>query len=550
MARERKPVIILQGNSGSAGIAFGELRFYHREDACSDTGQEADAGGEFLLFEEARLAAIGDLDILYKRAVEEIGGQEAQVFEIHKMMLEDEDFILSVKEIITNKKASASRAVWLNAQHYCAMFSDIENDYIRERVADIWDISRQMINVLHGRKEKEITFAGPVILAAPDFLPGETIRMDKSKVLSLVAAHGTANSHTAILARAMGIPSVFGVRKGLNQELEGRPVIVDGGEGRVYIDPDEETIARMKLQQEKENERVRLLKELKDKPDITLDGKKIKIYANVGSAKEAEQALENGAAGIGLFRSEFMFLGRGDYPCEDEQFAIYKSIAREMQGKRIVFRTLDIGADKQAPHFNLPKEENPQLGLRGARVSLARPELLKTQLRAIYRVSAFGNAAILFPMITKLWELDELKAQTEKIKQELRDAAIPFDENVALGIMIETPAAAIISDLLAMQVDFFSIGTNDLTQYTLAADRHNPEIQHYYDAGNTAVMRLIEMTVQNAKKAGIRVNICGELAADLSSIEKLLKMGVEELSVSPHMILALRDKIRRIRADD
>jgi len=543
-------MIILQGISGSAGVAFGELSFYHREEAFSDSEPAMNVSAELLQFEGARLTVIGELDALYRRATEEVGAQEAQMFEVHRIMLEDDDFIQSVIEIITTQKESASRAVWINAQHYSAIFSNMEDDYLRERAADVWDISRQMINVLHGRKERDITFDAPAVLAALDFLPGETVRMDKSKVLSLVTVHGTANSHTAILARAMGIPSVFGVYKGLDQELEGRPVIVDGGEGKIYVDPDEETIARMKLRQDKENERAHLLDELKNKPDITLDGKAVTVCANIGSPDEIEQVLENGAAGIGLFRSELIFLGRGDFPGEDEQFAIYKAIVREMKGRRVVFRTLDIGADKQAPHFNLPKEENPQLGLRGARVSLTRPELLRTQLRAIYRASAFGSAAVLFPMITTLWELEELKAQAEKVKRELRAAAIPFDETVALGIMIETPAAAIISDLLAAQADFFSIGTNDLTQYTLAADRHNPEIQKYYDAGNAAVMRLIEMTVQNARNAGIRVNICGELAADLSLTETLLKMGVEELSVSPYMILALRDKIRQIRVDD
>jgi phosphotransferase system enzyme I (PtsI) len=536
-------MIILQGTGVVGGVVFGKLRFLGNG-AQEVTRQHIDdPGAEITRYESANVAATAQLGELRKKALDNVGEQGAALFEIHQMMLEDADYCDSIRNIILRQEVNAEYAVAITGDNFSQMFSQMDDAYMQARAADVNDISERLIKVLSGRESDDINFSEPVILAADDLAPSETVKLDKDKILAFITAKGSANSHTAILARTMGIPAIIQVEGLLDCRSSTDFTIVDGGTGMVYIDPDAETLALMREKQEKEMSKLALLERLKGKPNITKDGKAIMVYANIGSLSDLGAVLKNDAGGIGLFRTEFLYLESKDYPTEEEQFRAYKTVVETMSGKRVIFRTLDIGADKQVEYFALPKEENPALGMRAIRICLTRPELFKTQLRALYRASAFGNAAIMFPMIASVWEIRQAKQIADEVCRELADSGVPFAEDVELGIMIETPAAAVISDLLAEEVNFFSIGTNDLIQYTLAADRQNQSIGEFRDTHHEAVLRLIRRTVENAHAANIWAGICGELGADLSLTEYFIGMGIDELSVSPAAVLPLRDKI-------
>jgi phosphotransferase system enzyme I (PtsI) len=541
-------MIKLQGKGASNGIAIGKLRFLQSAKGDVLHRHVDDVSAEIDRVASAAKNAVEGLKSLYKKALPEVGEAGAQIFEIHQMMLEDEDYCASVHNIIRLQQVNAEYAVAITSDNFAKMFSQMDDDYMKERAADVRDVSDRLIAVLSGNAD----FGGdawnePSIVAAEDLSPSETIRLDKDKILAFVTAGGASNSHTAILARFMDIPAVICAKGIMKAEHSGRTVIVDGGSGIVYIDPDEETLAMMMEKRNEAQTKRNLLEQFKGKPNITLDGKEIMVYANIGRLSDVGDVLQNDAGGIGLFRTEFLYLESADYPTEDEQFKVYRTIVETMAGKKVIFRTLDIGADKQAGYFGLPKEENPALGMRAIRICLTRPEILKTQLRALYRASAFGNAAIMFPMIASPWEIQKAKEIADEVLRELAEKGVPFAEGVEIGIMVETPAAAIISDLLAKDVDFFSIGTNDLIQYTLASDRQNQSIEQFSDPHHEAVLRLIQMTAQSAHKAGIWVGICGELAADLTLTERFLQMGIDELSVSPPSVLPLREKITQSR---
>jgi phosphotransferase system enzyme I (PtsI) len=532
-----------QGKSVFGGVAIGRIHVFSKGQQQVKRIKVQDTEAEKKRYREAVQTAITELQGLYDKALKEVGEANAAIFEMHQMMLEDEDFTESVENIIDSQSVNAEYAVASTGDNFAQMFASMDDEYMRGRAADVKDISERLVSVLNGASRQKMDADEPVIVMAVDLAPSETVQMDKDKVLSFVTTQGSVNSHTAILARTMSIPALIGVDMPLDAELEGKFAIVDGDNGTVYIDPSEDVLAQMQEKKEQAEEKKQLLQQLKGKETITKDGKKIKLYANIGNSKDLAMVLQNDAEGIGLFRSEFLYLEKEDYPTENEQFMVYKMVAETMAGKQVIIRTLDIGADKQCDYFNMDPEDNPALGYRAIRICLTRPEVFKTQLRALYRASAFGNISIMYPMITSVWEVKQIKKIVEEVKEELRSQNIEFGE-VAQGIMIETPAAVMISRELAKEVDFFSIGTNDLTQYTLAIDRQNPKLDDFYDAHHPAVLEMIRMVAQNAHAEGIWAGICGELGADLELTEQFLQMGIDELSVSPGRILPIRKIVR------
>ena len=533
------------GKSVYGGIAIGKLHVFSKEQqrivrrTISDTARERER------FESARVEAQRQLAALYDKALVEVGEANAAIFEIHQMMLEDEDYLDSINNIITDQSVNAEFAVGITADNFAEMFASMDDAYMKERAADVKDISERIVRILMNTDTAGMKADEPVIILADDLAPSETVQLDKELVLSFVTVHGSTNSHTAILARTMNIPALIGTEIELLSELEGKLAIVDGFNAVLYVDPDEETLKRMEKRRDEDIKKRGLLRELKGKDNTTKDGRSVMVYANIGNLKDIPYVLENDAGGIGLFRSEFIYLENSDYPTEEQQFAIYKEVAEKMSGKRVIIRTLDIGADKQADYFKLDKEENPAMGLRAKRICLTRPEIFKTQLRALYRASKYGKLAIMYPMITSLEEVKRIKAISAEVKAELKAERIPYND-VEEGVMIETPAAVMISDLLAKEVDFFSIGTNDLSQYTMAIDRQNPKLDEFFDPHHEAVLRMIAMVARNAHDNGIWAGICGELGADMSLTEEFLRMGIDELSVSPSFVLPLRDKIRSL----
>ena len=530
---------IYKGKSVFGGIAIGKISVYKKDEQLVKRVKIEDADAEMERYTAARNIAAAQLQKLYDKALKEVGEANADIFEVHQMMLEDEDYNESVENIIHSQMVNAEYAVASTADNFAQMFEAMDDDYMRGRAADVRDISERVITVLAGGAGSGLDSDEPVIIAADDLAPSETVQLDKDKVLSFVTAHGSENSHTAILARTMGIPALIGTGIDLDETVDGKLGIVDGTNGVVYVDPDAELLEEMKKKQQEEQEKKRLLQTLKGKENITLDGQKVMLYANVGNIKDLGIALQNDAGGIGLFRSEFIYLGQDHYPTEEEQFQIYKTVAETMAGRRVIIRTLDIGADKQCDYFELDKEDNPAMGLRAIRICLTRPEIFKTQLRALFRASVYGNINIMYPMIISVDEVRQIKAIVEEVKAELTEQGIEYG-NPAQGIMIETPASVMMSRELAEEVDFFSIGTNDLTQYTLAIDRQNSKLDKFFDSHHPAVLRMIQMTVENAHKAGIWCGICGELGADQALTKDFLAMGVDELSVSPGSILPLR----------
>lgn len=533
------------GKSVYNGIAVGRLRVLSKSEQSVTRYKTDETETEYERFCRAREETEKQLAYLYKKALRDVGEASAAIFEIHRIMLDDEDYLESVKNIINEQRVNAEYAVAVTADNFASIFSVMDDEYMRERAADVKDISERIIRNLKGETQGEDGGSEPVIILAEDLAPSETVQLDKDKVLAFVTVKGSVNSHTAILARTMNIPALIGVSIPLDTALDGKIAAVDGFKGIVYIEPDEKTLAQLRKRQGEIKEKQRLLQELKGKENITKDGRNVLVYANIGNVKELAYALENDAGGIGLFRSEFIYLENDTFPTENEQFYIYKKTAEAMAGKRVIIRTLDIGADKQADYLELEPEENPAMGMRAVRLCLMRPELFKTQLRAIYRASKYGKIAVMYPMITSLAELKRIKTLSAEVKTELENEGIPYN-GIEEGIMIETPAAALISDMLAPEVDFFSIGTNDLSQYTMAIDRQNPQLDEFFDPHHPAVLRLIETVCKNAKNNGIWTGICGELGSDLSLTEQFLRMGIDEFSVSPPNILPLREKIREI----
>ena len=530
---------VYQGKSVFGGIAIGHLCVYKKGEQQVTRQKIEDVEAEVKRFQDAKEAAQAQLGELYDKAVKEVGEANAAIFEMHQMLLEDEDYQDSVENIIRTQQVNAEYATAVTSDHFSSMFAEMDDDYMKERAADIRDISERVIANLSGENKSKVVTDEPVIILADDLAPSETVQLEKDKVLSFVTVHGSVNSHTAILARTMGIPALVSTEMELTDDLDGKLAVVDGNHGMIYVEPDAETMEKMEALKKEEEEKKELLQTFKNKESVTLDGKKVLTYANIGNVKDLALVLQNGAEGIGLFRSEFLYLESETYPTEEEQFEVYKKVAETMAGKRVIIRTLDIGADKQADYFELAKEENPAMGVRAIRICLTRPEIFKTQLRALFRASAFGNIAIMYPMITSLSEIAQIKAIVEEVKVELDADNVPYG-TPEQGIMIETPAAATISDLLAEEVDFFSIGTNDLTQYTLAIDRQNQSLDSFFDAHHIAVLRMINQTIQNAHKAGIWCGICGELGADSDLTELFLAMGIDELSVSPGRLLTIR----------
>ena len=530
---------VYQGKSVFGGIAIGHLCVYKKGEQQVTRQKIEDVEAEVKRFQDAKEAAQTQLGELYDKAVREVGEANAAIFEMHQMLLEDEDYQDSVENIIRTQQVNAEYATAVTSDHFSSMFAEMDDDYMKERAADIRDISERVIANLNGENKSKVVTDEPVIILADDLAPSETVQLDKDKVLSFVTVHGSVNSHTAILARTMGIPALVSTEMELTEDLDGKLAVVDGNHGVIYVEPDAETMEKMETLKKEEEEKKELLQTFKNKESVTLDGKKVLTYANIGNVKDLALVLQNGAEGIGLFRSEFLYLESETYPTEEEQFEVYKKVAETMAGKRVIIRTLDIGADKQADYFELAKEENPAMGVRAIRICLTRPEIFKTQLRALFRASAFGNIAIMYPMITSLSEIAQIKKIVEEVKEELDADSVPYG-TPEQGIMIETPAAASISDLLAEEVDFFSIGTNDLTQYTLAIDRQNQSLDSFFDAHHIAVLRMINQTIQNAHKAGIWCGICGELGADSDLTELFLAMGIDELSVSPGRLLTIR----------
>lgn len=530
---------IYEGKSVFNGVAIGKISVYKKGEQKVKRVKVEDAEAEIGRFEEAKSKAIGQLAGLYEKALREVGEANAAIFEVHQMMLEDDDYNDSIENMIRTQGINAEYAVASTADNFAQMFAAMDDDYMRERAADVKDISERVLTILSGEGGDCAAADEPSIIVADDLAPSETVQLDKDMVLSFVTVHGSLNSHTAILARTMAIPALVGTPVPLDDTADGKIGIVDGADGKIYVDPDEETLARIKEKQRQEAERKELLQTLKGRENITLDGKKVMLYANIGNMKDLATVLQNDAGGIGLFRSEFIYLEKDNYPTEEEQFQIYKQVAETMAGKRVIIRTLDIGADKQCDYFQMEHEENPALGYRAIRICLTRPEVFKTQLRALFRASAYGKVAIMYPMITSVREVKRIQEIAAFVKAELTEQGIEFGEPEQ-GIMIETPAAALISDELAKEVDFFSIGTNDLTQYTLAIDRQNTKLDEFYDSHHPAILRMISMVVENAHKAGIWAGICGELGADQSLTQEFLAMGVDELSVSPGSILPIR----------
>lgn len=535
------------GKGVYGAIAVGKISIFKKQDTVIQRTSVADTEAEKARVEAAKTAASEQLQAIYEKALKEMGETNAQIFEIHMMMLEDEDYNESIQNIIDTQKVNAEYAVSVTADNFAEMFSAMDDAYMQARAADVRDISDRIIANLTGTAAAQNTSSEKVIICADDLAPSETVSLDKDKVLAFVTAHGSSNSHTAILARNMNIPAVIGVGSDFLKEVQdGTEAIVDGFTGEIFVEPDETTRQRLLEKQKADEEKKRLLLELKGKENVTKDGTKVNIYANIGSVDNIGAVLLNDAGGIGLFRSEFLYLENNDYPSEEQQFLAYKRVLESMAGKKVIIRTLDIGADKQVDYFHLKKEENPAMGCRAIRICLTRPEIFKTQLRALYRASIYGNLGVMFPMITSVSELEKILAICEEVKAELREQSVTYSDTMELGIMIETPAAAIISDRLAPMVDFFSVGTNDLTQYTLACDRQNPDIEPFIDTHHEAILRLIEMSAKNAHANGAWIGICGELAADTALTETFLRMGIDELSVSPAFVLKVRDAVRNV----
>lgn len=536
-----------QGKGVYGAVALGKILIFKKADAAVKRIRITDIDNEKTRFEQAKTLAVEQLQEIYDKALKEVGEANAAIFEIHQMMLDDEDYNDSINNIIDSQSVNAEYAVAITADNFADMFSAMDDAYMNARAADVRDISNRLINILSDNVSTENKSDEKVIICAKDLVPSETVALDKDKVLAFVTAHGSSNSHTAILARNMNIPAIIGAGdEFLNEIKDGGEAIVDGYTGEIFVEPDDETRAKLLEKQRRDEEKKRLLQELKGKENITLDGRKIHVYANIGSVGDIGKVLANDAGGIGLFRSEFLYLENSDYPTEEQQFNAYKKVLECMAGKKVIIRTLDIGADKKCDYFNLKPEENPALGYRAIRICITRPEVFKTQLRALYRASVFGNLGIMFPMITSVSELKKILAICDEVKSELKEQGVEYSDKVELGIMIETPAAAVISDRLAPMVDFFSVGTNDLTQYTLACDRQNPDIEQFVDTHHEAILRLIEMSAENAHKHGAWIGICGELGADTTLTETFLRMGIDELSVSPTFVLKVRDAVRRV----
>ena len=535
------------GKGVYGAIAMGKISVFQKQDTLIQRTSVKDTEAEKARVEAAKAAAAEQLQAIYEKALKEVGETNAQIFEIHMMMLEDDDYNESIQNIIDTQKVNAEYAVSITADNFAEMFSAMDDAYMQARAADVQDISDRIIANLKGNVAVQEDSGEKHIICADDLAPSETVSLDKDKVLAFVTAHGSSNSHTAILARNMNIPAVIGVGSDFLKEVQdGTEAIVDGFTGEIFVEPDEETRRRLLEKQKADEEKKRLLLELKGKENVTRDGTKVNIYANIGSVDNIGAVLLNDAGGIGLFRSEFLYLENNDYPNEEQQFLAYKRVLESMAGKKVIIRTLDIGADKQVDYFHLKKEDNPAMGYRAIRICLTRPEIFKTQLRALYRASIYGNLGVMFPMITSVSELEKILAICEEVKAELREQGVTYSDTMELGIMIETPAAAIISDRLAPMVDFFSVGTNDLTQYTLACDRQNPDIEPFIDTHHEAILRLIEMSAKNAHANGAWIGICGELAADTTLTETFLRMGIDELSVSPAFVLKVRDAVRNV----
>ena len=538
-------MVVCQGKSVLKGIAIGKIYLYEKQEYVLEQKQVADAEAEVARFEAAKETAIGQLDDLYEKALAEAGEEQAMIFDVHKMMLDDGDYLDAITGLIRSEKVNAEYAVHTTGEQFAAVFASMDDEYMKARSADVKDISGRVIRILAGIGDGSIASEEPVILLADDLTPSETVSLDKSKILAFVTRNGSANSHTAILARSMNIPALLQTDVELLKEYHGIDAVVDGLDGKLYLDPEETVLAELVQKKEACGRERAELEKLIGLDNVTRDGRKINVYANIGSPEDVDKVLLNDAGGIGLFRSEFLYLGREDYPSEEEQFEIYKEVLSRMEGKKVIIRTLDIGADKQVDYFKLPKEENPAMGYRAIRICLDRIDVFKTQLRAIYRASVYGTAAIMFPMIISVKEILRIKEIVEEVKAELTAAGIEIAP-VELGIMVETPAAVMISEELAKEVSFFSIGTNDLTQYTLAIDRQNQSLDTIYDSHHPAVLRMIQMTIENGHKGGAWVGICGELGADTTLTKTFVDMGIDELSVSPTYVLGLRKAIREI----
>lgn len=540
-------MIILHGKSVYNDICIGKISFFKRNESIIKRIKIQDSDSEIERFHNAKKLAVEQLSQLHKKMIKSVGEADAAIFEIHQMMLEDLDYCDSIENIIKSQKVNAEYAIGVTADNFSDMFLAMDDEYMRGRAADVRDVSERLINVLNGVDNNIIDDSDQkYIIAADDLAPSETVQLDKSRVLGFILKNGSASSHTAILARSMGIPAIIGIGEQLLKEYDKADCIVDGFTGTIYIEPDKDTLKIMKEKQLEADRQKRLLLELKGKDNVTIDGTKINIYANIGSPADVAKVLYNDAGGIGLFRSEFLYLENDDFPTEEQQFAAYKQVAENMAGKKVIIRTMDIGADKQAEYFNLKHEDNPALGYRAIRICLTQTDIFKTQLRALYRAAMFGNISIMYPMITSVEEVIKIKEIVSEVKEELTAQGIPFKDDVETGIMIETPAAALISDELAKEVDFFSVGTNDLTQYTLAIDRQNRMLEPFCNTHHKAVLKLIRMAADNAHKEGKWIGICGELGADITLTEEFLKMGIDELSVSANMVLKVRDKVRSI----
>ena len=537
-------MITIQGKSVFGGVSIGKLMFYKRNEKVIKREHISDADAEWKRFEAAKGQAVDQLKELYEKALEDVGEANAMIFEIHQMMLEDLDYLESIENIIRSQEVNAEYAVATTADNFAQMFASMDDAYMQGRAADVKDVSERVLDILCGVSAGVKEMTEPCIIAADDLAPSETVQLDKSKVLGFATMYGSANSHTAILARTMNIPAVIGLGETLSSQYDGKMAVIDGFTGILYVDPNEETLARMQEKRAKDLEQKELLNQLKGKENVTRSGQKINVYANIGNVSDLGAVLKNDAGGIGLFRSEFLYLENSTFPTEEQQFAVYKQVAESMAGKKVIIRTLDIGADKQVDYFNLDKEENPALGYRAIRICLTRPEIFKTQLRALYRAAVYGNLSIMFPMIISVSEVKKIKEIIAQVQAELKAEGIPYKEDVELGVMIETPAAVMISRELAKEVDFFSVGTNDLTQYTLAIDRQNQKLDTFYDPHHPAVLAMIKMAADNAHAEGKWIGICGELGADLELTEEFLKMGLDELSVSPALVLPLRKRIR------
>ncbi len=537
-------MITISGKSVFGGVSIGKLMFYKRNDKVIKRTHVDDVDAEWKRFQDAKDTAISQLKGLYDKAIADVGEANAMIFEIHQMMLEDLDYLESIENIIRTQEVNAEFAVATTADNFAQMFAAMDDAYMQGRAADVKDVSERVLDILCGVDSGMKEMREPCIIAADDLAPSETVQLDKSKVLGFATMYGSSNSHTAILARTMNIPAVIGLGEELLAEYDGKIAVIDGFTGTIYIEPDEETMKVMQEKRQKDLEQKALLEQLKGRENITKSGQKINVYANIGNVSDVGAVLKNDAGGIGLFRSEFLYLENTDFPTEEQQFSVYKQVAENMAGKKVIIRTLDIGADKQVDYFGLDKEENPALGYRAIRICLTRPEIFKTQLRALYRAAVYGNISIMFPMIISIEEIHKIKAIIADVKEELKKEGIPYRDEVELGVMIETPASVMISRELAKEVDFFSVGTNDLTQYTLAIDRQNSKLDPFYDPHHPAVLAMIKMAADNAHAEGKWIGICGELGADLELTEEFLKMGLDELSVSPAMVLPLRKRIR------